>query len=167
MAQIKFYRGGQNTSLPATRRDGAIYIKQTGAEEGEIWIDLNQQRIKLGGDKNVDSSMVYTDTTENWNSRRTLVSENGAIYVYEDLTESAADSDVSIPGIKIGDGSAYLIDLPFLTVGVTEIDREFWNNKVDCYAMARDLTDESEDRTLVFTRDYMGPTYADEIIAER
>ena len=65
MAQIKFYRGGQNTSLPATRRDGAIYIKQTGAEEGEIWIDLNQQRIKLGGDKNVDSSMVYTDTAEN------------------------------------------------------------------------------------------------------
>ena len=54
-----------------------------------------------------------------------MVSENGAIYVYEDLTESAADSDVSIPGIKIGDGSAYLIDLPFLTVGVTEIDREF------------------------------------------
>ena len=54
-----------------------------------------------------------------------MISENGAIYIYEDLTESAADSDVSIPGIKIGDGNAYLIDLPFLTVGVTEIDREF------------------------------------------
>jgi hypothetical protein len=36
MAQIKFYRGGQNTSLPNARRDGAIYIKQTGADEGEI-----------------------------------------------------------------------------------------------------------------------------------
>ena len=92
-----------------------------------------------------------------------MVAENGAIYIYNDLDTSAADSEVSIPGIKVGDGTSFLIDLPFLTVGVSEIDREFWNNKVDCYATTLDLTDDTADRTLVFTRDYMGPNFLDEI----
>lgn len=160
MAQIKFYRGGQNTSLPNARRDGAIYIKQTGADEGEIWIDLDSQtRIKAGGGKN----KVYRDTIANWNNQSTLISEDGGIYIYEGV-DSSVINGTSIPGVKIGDGSSYLIDLPFLTLGVTTSDRNFWNNKIDCYAVAEDVNDAESDRTLFFTRRYMGPGYADEIV---
>ena len=48
MARIKFYRGGQETSLPATTQDGAVYIVQTGNNTGEIYADLNNQRVKVG-----------------------------------------------------------------------------------------------------------------------
>ena len=50
-------------------------------------------------------------------------------------------------GLKIGDGKAYVIDLPFLndtsgidfdqhinntTIHITNEEREFWNNKINC-----------------------------------
>ena len=52
----------------------------------------------------------------------------------------------AIPAVKIGDGLAYLIDLPFIDASVTRLmehinntqihitqaEREFWNNKVRC-----------------------------------
>ena len=53
-----------------------------------------------------------------------------------------------VAGIKIGDGTSYLIDLPFVTDGMTTMllkhigdttihltaaEREFWNNKISCY----------------------------------
>lgn len=62
MAQIKFYRGGQNTSLPNTKHDGAIYVKQTGANTGEIWLDLDANtRIKAGG----GGANIYSDSSDN------------------------------------------------------------------------------------------------------
>lgn len=50
----------------------------------------------------------------------------------------------AVPGIKIGDGNAYLIDAPFMdtdiidhinnhTIHITEEERQFWNNKVRCF----------------------------------
>ena len=54
-----------------------------------------------------------------------------------------------VPGIKIGDGSAYVVDLPF--VNITSEQVNFWNNKVNCY-LETELTDEGNNETLVFTR---------------
>ena len=48
MARIRFYRGSQETSLPAATQDGAIYIVQTETNVGEIYADLNNQRVKVG-----------------------------------------------------------------------------------------------------------------------
>jgi hypothetical protein len=59
-----------------------------------------------------------------------------------------------IAGLKIGDGTSYLIDLPFVTdkmasillnhIGdnsahLTDAEREFWNNKITCYLDHNDL----------------------------
>ena len=97
---------------------------------------------------------IFYDTTANWDSQISLVSIRGAIYVYSDYQE---DGDGNyIPGIKIGDGNAYLIDMPFTdclykehiedTVShITAAERTAWNNKVRCYM------DTLDEERLIFT----------------
>lgn len=109
------------------------------------------QRIDSG-------AAILSDTTENWNKKSTLISELNTIYVYVDHQTKTDEEgkEVWIPGIKIGDGKAYLIDLPFsdelmiahindLGIHVTPEEKEFWNNKVRTYM------DTVEGEQLVFT----------------
>ena len=72
---------------------------------------------------------VISATTEEWNSKPNYISVKDIIYVY---TDHNVISEESIPGIKVGDGVTYLIDLPFVTGGceVTQEQIDFWNNKV-------------------------------------
>lgn len=71
---------------------------------------------------------IVSGTTEYWNSQVMLISHKDVAYVYTDW--SVIDG-VEVPNIKVGDGKAYLIDLPFIGgAGVTPEQIEFWNNKV-------------------------------------
>lgn len=98
---------------------------------------------------------VYYDTTANWNLNPVLVSEKGAVYIYSDYEyyEDAIGNRTPIAGLRIGDGSSYLIDLPFVnsltahliishvanqTVHITEAERVFWNNKISAYIDPKD-----------------------------
>ena len=109
------------------------------------------QRINSG-------AVVLSDTTENWNKQASLISEFNTIYVYVDHQTKTDEEgkEIWIPGIKIGAGKAYLIDLPFsdelmiahindLGIHVTPAEKEFWNNKVRTYM------DIVEGEQLVFT----------------
>lgn len=109
------------------------------------------QRIDSG-------AAVLSDTTENWNKQASLISELNTVYVYVDHQTKTDEEgkEIWIPGIKIGDGKAYLIDLPFsdelmiahindLGIHVTPEEKEFWNNKVRTYM------DTVEGEQLVFT----------------
>ncbi len=101
-------------------------------------------------------------TTEEWNSDITYVADEGVLIVYTDYrTETDEQGNIKyIPGFKIGDGNAYLIDKPFIgddmredfkkhiedmVVHITQDEREFWNNKLNYV--------EPEDDLLEFTRD--------------
>ena len=84
-----------------------------------------------------------------------MIGKEGCIYIYSDyqtITDDVGNVKF-IPGIRIGDGKAYLIDLPFVSeamtaalmehinnteVHITAAEREFWNNKVSCYIDAED-----------------------------
>lgn len=102
--------------------------------------------------------MQKADTTEAWNAKRDFVPLKGELIVYSDYETL---ENVAIPNFKIGDGNAYLIDLPFvdaelraelrqhindMTVHITQEERIFWNNKVRCY-MDADISNEN----LIFT----------------
>ena len=64
---------------------------------------------------------IYYNTTNGWNNWPQLISEEGAIYIYSDYKVFENNSEVVvIPGIKIGDGLAYIIDLPFINNDQTE-----------------------------------------------
>lgn len=101
------------------------------------------------------TKVLYADTAT-WNSQAQLVSQQGYIYIYSDHQQDSSGND--IPGIKVGDGNAYLIDLPFSTklidehiadavAHITSAERDFWNNKVTCYIDDNNIT------RLVFSKD--------------
>ena len=85
---------------------------------------------------------IRINTTAVWNSNADYIPKAGAIIIYSD--GSVVDG-VSIPKIKVGDGNAHLVDLPFSdidlkniitqhiendTAHITAQEREKWNNHV-------------------------------------
>lgn len=118
--------------------------------------------IELEGNKSSeDLRIVLRDTKANWDSQPSLQSEKGVIYIYTDYqTIDNGDGTYTIvPGVKVGDGMSYLIDMPFVagndelfkrhvldnTIHVTAEEKEFWNNKW------RGYIDEANPTLLVFT----------------
>ena len=109
--------------------------------------------------------LVRRDTTANWNAHRDFVPMSGEIIVYTDYgsTFDEQGNTVNVPGIKIGDGNAYCIDLPFITDGAqqqsildelrrheantaihtSEEEKDFWDAKLNC---------DIEGETLMLTR---------------
>lgn len=93
------------------------------------------------------------DTTAHWNEKLNFIPLRGEVIIYTDhgQIEDEFHNMINVPGVKIGDGSAYLIDLPFagddvryqiltelrLHTGNTQIhvtaeEKEFWDNKLNC-----------------------------------
>lgn len=60
-------------------------------------------------------SKIQYDTTANWDAQVQLIAERGTFYVYSD--HSVDENDNPVPGLKIGDGTSYLIDMPFVDMG--------------------------------------------------
>ena len=94
------------------------------------------------------SAKVTVNTVENWTTKTSYVPKKGEIIVYSDRT---VIDGLSYPGVKIGDGNAFVVDLPFLGedvadrvtellnshinntgIHVTTAEKTYWNNKLDC-----------------------------------
>lgn len=107
------------------------------------------------------------DTTANWNSARGFIPLEGELIVYNDYATTKKIVDgvekvIAVPAIKIGDGRAYVQDLPFVNddlrdqilnhinnpeIHVTMAEKLFWNNKLN-------VNDNSEvvNEALIFNR---------------
>lgn len=107
----------------------------------EILDNQNSEVIKrikkIQQELNNNIKILY-NTTEAWNSQKDLQSARGTIYIYSDY-QKIGNQDIA--GIKVGDGNAYLYDMPFLDtlylqhienseIHITNEEREKWNNKV-------------------------------------
>lgn len=124
--------------------DNAIQFKVKDDEAIKFKIDESIRYV----------SNVHIDTEANWNAKVTLIGKKGHIYVYSDHDTI---NDEPVPAIKIGDGLAYLIDIPFVdsslyhikngSIHVTPENKEFWNNKVSCYMS------DTVSEMLIFTTD--------------
>ena len=100
-------------------------------------------------------------TTAQLNSDISYIPQKGEVRLYLDKTTITQDGQtITIPGIKVGDGLAYGVDLPFLgddilqqlldhiantTLHITQQERIFWNNKINC-------EDEVSEETLILNR---------------
>lgn len=113
---------------------------------------LDRQGVALLWSKitNINKNKLnfYSDTVEGWRSKIHYVAEQNTMYIYIDYKKDE-DQDFYIPGIKLGDGKTYLIDLPFLNninsdiekwmlqhirnkdIHITSQQRLFWNNKLN------------------------------------
>lgn len=105
------------------------------------------------------SGKISIDTTAGWNEKMSYVPIKGEIVIYSDRRIVGG---INFPGIKIGDGMAYVVDLPFFgedetniiinllnnhinntQVHVTSEEKSFWNNK---------LNYQIDGENLIFTR---------------
>jgi len=99
---------------------------------------------------------VLINTTSGWQESYSYIAPRGTILIYTNrgtVTETVNNVEVTktVPGIKIGDGSTPIIDLPFVGDDVialvraelndhindnvrhiTAEERTFWNNKINC-----------------------------------
>lgn len=144
---------------------------------GEIGYDTTVKKNKIGDGHSRWNELPYfalqSDlqqgilrcgyaTREQWASDPSLISEFNVFYIYTDYqTVEKNGESINIPGLKIGDGQTYLIDLPFITdyftesllnhinnniIHITQEQREFWNNKVTCYL------DDMDDQHIIFDK---------------
>lgn len=139
LALFKVFRGTSDR-LPAKMVDGYAYFT---TDDGKFYIDfkdadgmLRRKAVTSGAEANID-------TTENWNSQSNLISKKGSFYIYTDYYKK---DNRDIPGLKIGDGKAYLIDLPFVNpdlssynshiankdIHTSAVEKESWNKKITC-----------------------------------
>ena len=179
MSFLKLLRGNL-ANLPEQIKDGFIYFTK---DKKGLYIDADGERKRvnppadwnetdpdlpsyivnkpttIAGYGITDAAKIYYNTTAGWAAQITRVSEEGAIYVYSDNSTIEKDGEtINVPAIKIGDGLAYVVDLPFSQdqsiidhinndeIHITTTDREFWNNKCSV-----DATDISNERLILTT----------------
>ena len=131
MALFKIFRG-TSEDLPSTIHDGYAYFT---TDDGKFYIDTSQKRILVNPDTSSADKIAYlkdgvmTDvgavldemlsssasfeihTTDEWIEAGRNISEAGVLYIYSD--GYGLEDGTLIPRIKIGDGLAYISDLPF------------------------------------------------------
>ena len=144
------------TNNPVLRAGEPSYVTDLGkckVGDGKThWVDLPYFLLETDS-----TSDVVIRTKESWKQYDKVVSQRGKIYVY---TQDDPSLNAS-PLIKIGDGLAYICDLPFTTddlskqlknhiqdkqIHISQVEREFWNNKVTCYMS------ESDQEQIVFDK---------------
>jgi len=113
-------------------------FKATFKSDGNMKAGFGNVQVVATGDYDkLANKPIHQDTTEAWNSQPTLIAKEGNLYFYTDYQTVGG---VNIAGVKIGDGTSYLIDLPFLDAQfqehiadnirhITQEEREFWNSK--------------------------------------
>ena len=101
--QVKFYRGTAGTSLPDTHQDGSIFIIERRNSTdgiytlGDMYVDINEgKRLHIIPDSGFK---FYTP------SIASQISVLGEVYIVTDNNNEQI-------GVKIGDGLAYIGDLP-------------------------------------------------------
>ena len=181
MALFKIFRG-TSENLPSIVHDGYAYLT---TDDGKFYVDTKEKRILINPDTSSADKISYlqdgimTDvaavldslldtsvlmeihTSQEWaDSAGRRISEKGTFYVYTDAYQTQ-DEQV-IPRIKIGDGLAYICDLPFmddamrlqllkhiqdLDVHVTPEQKLAWWNKLNV-----DDNEEIIENTLMFNR---------------
>lgn len=103
---------------------------------------------------------VCVRTTQEWNQNPNFIGQSGVIYVYsdymrEEYTQQGETKTRYIPGLKIGDGQAFLIDAAYINdknYYITQAERNFWNNKIGFPNNSRTYT-VGQDENLIFTVD--------------
>lgn len=109
--------------------------------------------LGLGALFNPTINDIQYNTTAGWAEHPEYIPEQGAIIVYSDY---ATVDEANVPNIKVGDGTTYVVDLPFVAddlrallaehisdsaIHVSAADRAFWDNKVTCDVAALNASD--------------------------
>lgn len=139
MALLKVLKGIA-ANLPTDKHDGYVYFT---TDDAKLYIDSYDAKTKTTKRTLVNPSAVtwvQSDTTDGWNKKAGLVSSPNIIYIY---TDHIKKGNITIPGIKVGDGNAFIVDLPFIDtlyldhindadIHITSTERKKWNTAMKC-----------------------------------
>ena len=123
--RVRFYRGVSGASLPAAHQDGAIFILERDSVNnlGDMYVDVdNGKRLHIVPDSELT---IYDPLTMSG-----TISTLGRTYVFQESSKT---------GIAVGDGNAYIGDLPVYNFTVRTAIR----NKVNAYLGSEYLNLES------------------------
>ena len=140
--RLRFGFGDAQTITTGGTKNYEKLVNKPSINSVELVGALSAEDLGLG--------RIYYDTTANWDAQGELIGERGAVYIYSDHTilEDEVGNKTPIAGIRIGDGNAYLSDLPFISddmtyklamhaantsIHVSPAEKQFWNNKVSSY----------------------------------
>lgn len=136
--------------------DVSIAIEDAGGFTKNYELLKNKPRVNdvviVGNQTVQDLQIVRRGTREFWDAQIDYIPPAGQIVLYTDYYGEDK------PAVKFGDGSAYLIDLPIASEGMTQevmgalnahiedteihvsrADRAFWNNKLNYAIDAEEL----------------------------
>lgn len=107
------------------------------------------------------SSDIQIHTTSYWNQQTSYIPPAGTLIIYSDY--SILDNK-DVPNFKVGDGLAYVVDLPFIeddlraqltehinnsSIHVTAQEKQNWNNKV--FVNVEQISQTDQEYKLTFT----------------
>ena len=107
------------------------------------------------------SSDIQIHTTSYWNQQTSYIPPAGTLIIYSDY--SILDNK-NVPNFKVGDGLAYVVDLPFIeddlraqltehinnsSIHVTAQEKQNWNNKV--FVNVEQISQTDQEYRLTFT----------------
>ena len=150
MAITKFYRGIDKSSLPDSPRDGSIYIIDTGenpganAGRGEMYVDVGNRRLQISPPASAANIVKYTESGIAEIGRTT--SSLGYLYLI------VSDTTGEEIGYKIGDGNAFIVDLPFTTFINTQEKNNLQTLTNNSVSVAVNAIQNSEDLNLKFSK---------------
>ena len=144
---VKFFRGTLQQYESITPDDYTFYFL-TDVDKiylGDVQLSNVDvyARIEAINDALAGKAGMQVKTTAQWAQQIDTIGQSNTFYIYTDRSQKEDEQGniINYPGIKIGDGSSYLVDLPFvdeifydhtnnINIHVTSAEKEFWNNKV-------------------------------------
>lgn len=144
------------TATPDGVVEGQVFYGANGARNvGTLGlVTTTKNGLMAAVDKaKLDGINIYCKTTAELNNDINFIPERGAIVIYLDhntMIDDVSGEPLVVPDIKIGDGNAYCIDLPFVrdavcnsiltqlnahmsnsSIHVTPAEKQFWNQKLN------------------------------------
>lgn len=132
--------GDSDNILPVTTSDHDQLSHRDFADQHPINAITGLQTV-------LDNLTWKCNTCDYWDRQRLYIPKYKEIIIYEDYSFTTRyGMRVRVPNFKVGDGTTYLIDLPFIeddlrdsfsthvrdyVAHVTSEERSFWNNKIN------------------------------------
>ena len=159
---VKFFKGTLQQYNSITPDDYTFYFV-TDVNKiylGDVQLSNSNVYARIEAINNAlqDKATICMKTSSEWGQQVDMIGQLNTFYIYTDRTkkEDQHGNIINYPGIKVGDGSSYLIDLPFvddlfyshtndMNIHVTLAEKQFWNNKV------RIQDSKLDEQNLIFT----------------
>lgn len=167
--------GAGKTLASIGQVDGKIQAKTVSIQINQAQVNGLPSKLTSIVSELSSKQDILVATSQQWKSQRSFKPRNGQIVIWSDKSivvssweedGHLASAEVAVPGIKIGNGNAYNLDLPFVEddiavqlsshiqsrMHITAEERADWSHKITVGDINDPEDDGVIDETLIITR---------------